>query len=103
MLGLGAVQEHGLGARDGHVKGADHAAGAAVKGDEAAVDPLARGGGLARRGRVALRGRVVAGGELELDDVAGLRRHRVGRELEPVAADEHGDEARRRREGALGD
>lgn len=103
MVRLGAVQVHGLGARDGHVEGADHAAGAAVKGDEAAVDALARGEGLARRGGVALRDGVVAGGELELDDVTRLRRHRVGREGEGVAADEHGDQARGRREGALGD
>lgn len=91
VVRLRAVQEHGLGARHGHVEGADHAAGAAIEGDEAAVDALAGGGRLARRGGVALGDGVVPGGELKLNHVARLGGHRVGREGEGVAADEHRD------------
>lgn len=91
---LRTVQIHGLRARHGHVEGAHHAAGAAIEGDEAAVNAFTGDGRLTRCGGVALRHGVVSGGELELDHVARLRGYRVGREREGVAADEHRDQAR---------
>lgn len=91
MVCLRAIEIHGLRARNGHVEGADHAAGAAVEGDEAAIHAFARRGGLAWRGHIALRDGVVPSGELELNYVAGLGRHGVGGKSERVAADEHRD------------
>lgn len=102
MICLCAVQEHRVRIDHGHNEGADHTAGATVKGDKAAMDTGGGGHGLAGGGAIALGDGMVSGGELELDHVAGVRGDGVGRKGEGVAAHEDGDKTGVCRDGIFG-
>ncbi len=98
MRPRGTVHEHGVGAGDGHVEGADGRLPVLV-GDVAAVHAaLQRHAGVVG---AALRGRVVARAKLELHDVPHGRRHHVGDEHVLRAAHDYGDDAPRRRDGPV--
>lgn len=97
MVRLRTIQIHGIRVPHRHVKCPHRPARAAVKGNEPAVDAgYARRvlEGLAGQRLGRLRDSVVARGELELDHVAWLGGHAVGREGEGIPADHDGDEAR---------
>ena len=93
---LRTVKEHRRRAHDRNIKRADHAARAAVEGDEAAVDAgrdtCGAVYGPAWRGRLRLRDGVIALCELELQHVARVGGDAVRREGQRRAADQHGDD-----------
>jgi hypothetical protein len=83
MCRLGTVQEHGICGRDGNVEGTDSGSGVA-EGNKAAVQSTGHGTARCRLGRLCHC--VVARRELELQHVARVGLHIVGRENKRCAA-----------------